>query len=240
VETTTTSGPLSIDVGAPGGIKKAIPVLTSGFLPGDSLSRALNLENSGNVALSSVNLANSASPSGPLVTDQVNGLQLTLERCSRAWTAGGTEQLPTHTCGGTRTVLYTGPAITTAPLSAPDSLTPGREDNLVFTLSLPSTAGNDMQALSATVNLAFTAVQAPGTARYLRPSLCPEVAGRGSGRWRCVPATGPMSGVMWPVEQPAPGAPARGYRSSMRLARVCPGRSSGAARRRPCPPNPTG
>jgi hypothetical protein len=165
VNTTMTSGTLSIDVGAPGGIKKTVPVLTSGFLPGDSLSRALNLENTGNVALSSVHLANSASPSGPLVTDAVNGLQLTLERCSRAWTAGGTTQLPTYTCAGTRTISYTGPAITTAPLSAPNSLAPGGEDNLVFTLSLPSTAGNDMQALGATVNLAFTAAQAPGTVR---------------------------------------------------------------------------
>ena len=165
VDTTVTSGTLSIDVGAPGGIKKTIPVLTSGFLPGDSLTRALNLENTGNVALSSVNLATSASPSGPLVTDQVNGLQLTLERCSRRWTAGGTTELPTYECDGTRTILYAGPAISTAALPNANSLAAGGTDNMIFTLSLPTTAGNGMQALGATVDLAFTAVQAPGTVR---------------------------------------------------------------------------
>ena len=165
VGTTVTSGTLSIDLGAPGGIKKTIPVLTSGFLPGDSLTRALNLENTGNVALSSVNLATSASPSGPLVTDAVNGLQLRLEQCSRAWTKGGTTELPTYTCDGTQRTLYSGPVISTAALPAPKSLTPGGEDNLVFTLSVPTTASNDKQALGATVSLAFTAVQAPGTVR---------------------------------------------------------------------------
>ena len=165
VDTTIASGTLSIDVGAPGGVKKTIPVLTSEFMPGDSLSRALNLENTGDVALSSISLANSASPSSGLVTDQANGLQLILERCSRSWTRGGTTELPTYTCAGTRSTLYTGPAISTRALSAPNSLSPGGTDNLVFTLSLPTTAGNDMQGLSAAVNLVFTAVQAPGAGR---------------------------------------------------------------------------
>jgi hypothetical protein len=165
MDATVASGTLSIDVGAPGGIKKTIPVLTSGFLPGDSLTRALNLENTGNVALSSISLASSASPSGPLVTDQVNGLQLTLERCSKHWTAGGTTELPTYACDGTRTTLYAGPAISTAALPNANSLAAGGTDNMIFTLSLPTTAGNDMQALGTTVTLAFTAVQAPGTVR---------------------------------------------------------------------------
>src|SRR5688572_7928698 len=57
VDTTIQTGTLSIDLGAPGGVRHTIPVSTAGFLPGDSLTRAINLENDGTVGLSSVHLA---------------------------------------------------------------------------------------------------------------------------------------------------------------------------------------
>jgi hypothetical protein len=164
VDTTLQSGILSIELGAPGGLK-TIPVLTSNFLPGDSLTRAVNLENDGDVALSSVSLATTADPSNALTTDPLNGLQLTLQQCSRAWTKGGTTDLPTYTCDGTTRTFYAGPVVSTAALPTPNSLNPAAEDNLIFTLSLPSSAGNEMQRLSTTVNLAFAAIQAAGTAR---------------------------------------------------------------------------
>jgi Camelysin metallo-endopeptidase len=164
LDTTMQSGTLSIDLGAPGG-PKTIPVVTSVFLPGDSLTRAINLENDGDVALSSVNLATTAGPANALTTDRVHGLHLTLQQCSRAWTRGGTTELPTYGCGGTTRTLYAGPAVSTEALPTPNSLSPGGEDSMIFTLSLPTTAGNEMQGLNATVNLAFTAVQAAGTAR---------------------------------------------------------------------------
>lgn len=163
-DTIVETGTLSIDLGVPGG-PKTIPVTTSGFLPGDSLTRAINLANDGNVALSSVALATTATSSNALVTDAVNGLQLTLEQCSRAWTKGGTTDLPTYTCGGTQRTLYSGPVLSTDALPSPRSLAPGGTDNMVFTLSLPTTAGNDMQRLSTTVSIAFTAFQAPGGPR---------------------------------------------------------------------------
>ncbi|MGY1810235.1 TasA family protein [Blastococcus sp. SYSU D00669] len=166
VDTTVQAGTLSIDLGAPGGIPHTIPVSTSGFMPGDSLTRAITLENDGNVTLSSVNLATTtAGSANALTTDRVNGLQLTLQQCSRAWTRGGTTELPAYTCGGTQQTLYAGPVISTAALPVAQSLSPGGEDNMIFTLSLPTTAGNEMQGLTATLNLGFTAVQAAGTAR---------------------------------------------------------------------------
>ena len=163
--TTVQSGILSIDVGVPGGIPHVIPVSTNGFVPGDSLTRPLNLVNDGTVPISSIRLATTATPSNALATDPVKGLQLTLEQCSRRWTQGGTEALPTYTCDGTRRTLYSGPVTSTAELPSPNSLAPGGTDNTIFTLSLPTVAGNEFQTLSATVSLAFTAVQAPGTAR---------------------------------------------------------------------------
>ena len=60
----------------------AVPVTTTGFLPGDSLTRAVNLVNDGNSALGSVTLSSSAHPvSSVLTTDVSNGLQLTVKKC---------------------------------------------------------------------------------------------------------------------------------------------------------------
>jgi hypothetical protein len=164
VDTTVKAGALSIDLSVPSGIK-SIPVTTSGFLPGDSLTRAIDLANGGTLAMSSVNLATTASASNPLVTDPVHGLQLSLEQCSKAWTKGGTPELPTYTCGGAQRTLYSGPVISTDALPTPNSLAPGGTDKMVFTLSLPTTAGNEMQSLNTTVSIAFTAVQGPGQPR---------------------------------------------------------------------------
>lgn len=164
VESTVQLGTIALDLGAPGGMK-TVPGSTSGFLAGDSLTRAINLENTGDSALSSVTLTTTAGPSSPLVTDPINGLQLTLKLCSRAWSKGGTVEAPTYTCGGTERLLYAGPAISTQTLSDAASFNPGGEDNLVFTISLPTTADNGMQGLGATLSLVFTGVQRSGTAR---------------------------------------------------------------------------
>lgn len=165
VTTNVQSGVVSIDLSAPGGIPHVIPVSTTGFMPGDSLTRAINLRNDGTVALSSVSLATTASSASALTSDPVNGLQLKLEQCSRGWTRGGTDALPTYTCAGTTRTLYSGPVISADALLAPKSLNPGATDNLTFTVWLPTTAGNELQTLSATVNIGFTAVQATGGAR---------------------------------------------------------------------------
>src|SRR6185312_14706026 len=53
INTTVASGTLSIDVAQPGGVV-AIPVSTSNFVPGDSLTRAVNLVNDGGSDLGSV------------------------------------------------------------------------------------------------------------------------------------------------------------------------------------------
>src|SRR3954447_21973758 len=54
VSTTISSGTLSIDLTQP---SVAIPASTVGFVPGDSLTRAVNLVNDGNSALGSVTLS---------------------------------------------------------------------------------------------------------------------------------------------------------------------------------------
>ena len=87
VATTIQSGTLNIDVTQQG---FAVPVTTAGFVPGDSLTRAVNLVNSGNVALGSVTLNTTVTTPSVLTTDITNGLQLAVKSCSVPWTQAGT------------------------------------------------------------------------------------------------------------------------------------------------------
>jgi hypothetical protein len=163
--TAVQAGTVSLNLGVPGG-PKTIPVSTAGFLPGDTLSRAVNLSNDGTAPLSSVSVAVTATPTSTLVTDPTNGLQLTLRSCSRSWTETDTATgAPTYTCGGTQSLLYAGPASGTWQLTSPASLNPGGTDHVAFTIALPTTADNTFQGLSAALHLSFVGVQRAGAAR---------------------------------------------------------------------------
>ena len=116
VATTISSGTLSIDLTQQG---VAVPVTTTGFVPGDSVTRAVNLVNDGNVALGSVTLASTVTTPSVLTTDATNGLQLAVKSCSVAWTQGGTASAPTYTCAGTERVLGSGPAVNNVDADQP-------------------------------------------------------------------------------------------------------------------------
>jgi hypothetical protein len=168
LSTTVDTGTLSINLAQPGGVV-AIPVTTAGFVAGDSMTRAVDLVNDGAAAFNSVQLtAQATSAANALTTDAVNGLQLSVKACTIAWTQGGTPTAPTYTCGATqRSLLNTAVAYAGAsvPLDTPASLQVGGVDHLIFSISLPTGAGNTMQGKSATLGLTFTGVQRPGTAR---------------------------------------------------------------------------
>ena len=162
VATTIQSGTLSIDLSQQG---YAVPVTTAGFLPGDSLTRAVNLVNDGNSPLGSVTLSSVATASSVLTTDVTNGLQLTVKKCSVAWTQGGTAQAPTYTCSGTETLVGSGPAVGNFPVTSAAALNVGGTDYLTFSIALPGTADNSFQGKSASLSLTFTGTQRTGTAR---------------------------------------------------------------------------
>ena len=166
LNTTVDTGTMSINLTQPGGAV-AIPVSTVGFVPGDSMSRAVNLVNDGGTALGSVSLASTlTTPANALTSDGVNGLQLSVKACPVAWTQGGTPSAPTYTCSGAERTLMSGSAAPkTSELINPASLAAGGVDNVVFTISLPTSAGNNMQGLTAGLSLTFTAAQRAGTAR---------------------------------------------------------------------------
>jgi hypothetical protein len=154
VNTTITTGTVDIDVTGPG---VTVPVTTAGFVPGDSVTQAVNLINKGTAALGSVSLSTTVAAPSVLTTDLSNGLQMTLKSCPVAWSA--------NTCAGGETVLSTGPVISNRMLTNPASLNAGGTDYLAFTISLPAGADNTFQGKSAALSLTFTGTQRTGTVR---------------------------------------------------------------------------
>jgi hypothetical protein len=163
LNTSIETGTLSINLAQPGGAV-AIPVTTAGFVPGDSMSRAVNLINDGTTALGALSVTSAVTTPSILTTDATNGLQLTVEGCSVAWTQVGTTS-PVYTCAGTKRTVLTGPVANSAPLTGPASLAAGGVDYLVFTVSLPTGADNAFQGKTAGFSLTFTGMQRAGQAR---------------------------------------------------------------------------
>ena len=164
VATQVSTGNVAINLAQPSG-SYTIPATTTGFVPGDSLTRAITLNNTGTAAMSSITLVSTGTASNLLTTDRTNGLQLAVKSCSVPYTQGGTSAAPTYTCGGTESVLTSGSAVTSVQLPGLASLNPGGSDNLIFSISLPTSADNTFQGLSNTLNLTFTGVQRTGTSR---------------------------------------------------------------------------
>ncbi len=164
VTTSVQSARVDLTIGVPSG-GATIPAPASNFVPGDSMTRAVDVVNVGTVPVAAVTLAVTTSNSNALVTNAANGLQLTVRRCSQAWTWNGSTSAPAYTCGGTETTVLSGSPRGSATVISPGSATPGGRDHLVFTLAMPTTAGNTFQGLSTVVNLTFTGTQLPGAPR---------------------------------------------------------------------------
>jgi hypothetical protein len=154
VNTTITTGTVDIDVTGPG---VTVPVTTAGFVPGDSVTQAVNLINKGTAPLGSVSLSTTVAAPSVLTTDLTNGLQLAVRSCSVAWTA--------NSCSAGEKLLGSGPVISNLNLANAASLNAGGTDYLAFTISLPVGADNTFQGKSAALSLTFTGTQRTGTAR---------------------------------------------------------------------------
>ena len=161
-----TSGTVNIALGADGTSANRLDIGASDIAPGDTIERAVDLSNAGStIDLGSLTLDTTASPSSALDTDAANGLQLTIDKCSVAWTESGPPY--TYTCGGTtQSVLASQPVIGSGlALSNLSALTAGQTDHLRVTLSLPTTADNTMQGLASTIDFVFTGTQRTGTSK---------------------------------------------------------------------------
>ena len=159
-----TSGTLSLDLNAANSTA-SLPMTAAGFVPGDSISRSVDLVNSGNLAFAGIQMTSTATTSSLLDTDKVNGLQLSIKSCPVNWTETVTNGVATYTCSGTATTVAAGPAVSTSGINTAASLNAGGTDHLVVTLTLPTGADNTFQGKTSALSVSFTGTQKTGTNR---------------------------------------------------------------------------
>jgi spore coat-associated protein N len=158
---TASSSTITLSLGTTGAVTNRLTVNATNLVPSDVYYRSVDLINGGGHNLTSINLTTSASPSSLLDTDATNGLQMTWQRCSVAWTESGSSPNFTYTCSGTTTSVLASRAVigTTLALSNLTAATAGNTDHLLLTMSFPSTAGNTFQGLTSGLTFTFNGVQ---------------------------------------------------------------------------------
>ena len=155
------SGTVSINLGAVGAANR-LTMGAANMVAGDTVQRAVDLINSGTGSsdpLASIQLTTSASPSSALDTDTVTGLQMSIDKCSVAWTESAAPY--TYTCGGTNTSVLSSRAVigTSLALANLSALTTGSTDHLHVTLTLPAAAPNALQGKTSGISYTFDATQ---------------------------------------------------------------------------------
>ncbi|MBM7791938.1 putative ribosomally synthesized peptide with SipW-like signal peptide [Paenarthrobacter ilicis] len=158
-----TAGTVTIALGAPGAAN-TLNVPVTNILPGDKVEKLVTLANTGNSDLNNITLTtNAGTTASQLTTDATNGLQLTIENCSVAWTGTAAP----YTCASTKTtVLANGPVIAAnKTLNNLTALTNTKTDNLKVTTTLPTTADNTFQGATSTIAFAFTGTQRTETTK---------------------------------------------------------------------------
>jgi len=165
---TISSGTVTIALGATGAATNRLNVGASGLAPGDTVQRSVDLTNSGSIDLASVTLTTSAPTTSSLLdTDATNGLQMVIDKCSQAWTEGGTAPAYTYTCGGTTSSVLASRAVVGSNLSLSNlvATAPAQTDHLRVTLTLPAGAPNTLQNQTSTIVYAFTGTQRAATSK---------------------------------------------------------------------------
>lgn len=152
------TGTVDIALGASGALNR-LDIGATGLVAGDTLDRQVKLSNVGNTDLGSLKLTTTALTSSLLDTDVTNGLKLSIDRCSVAWTESGPPY--TYTCAGTITsVLAARPVVgSNIDLGTLGSSTAGGSDFLRVRLQLPAAADNAFQGKESTIRYSFDAVQ---------------------------------------------------------------------------------
>lgn len=139
-------------------------VTANDVAPGDTIDRVVDATVGGTIRGTSVALTTAATAGAaePLYTNDANGLQLRIDKCSQAWTVDGV----THavTCGGATSVVYA-PGGNPAPVNDSDvgvSLSNismsngGTLNHLRVELSLPNTNTDYATYGNKSVTIQFT------------------------------------------------------------------------------------
>jgi predicted ribosomally synthesized peptide with SipW-like signal peptide len=165
VSQANTSGTVTMAVVNVNGANNRLSVGASNLAAGDTIQRVADLKQTGTIALASITLTTTASPTSLLDTDATNGLQMVIDKCSVAWTETGGPPY-TYTCGGTTTsVLASAPVIGASLALGNLTLTAGTDNYVRVTLTLPSGAPNTLKGLASTITYAFTATQRTAAAQ---------------------------------------------------------------------------
>jgi hypothetical protein len=161
VATDVDSGVVSVDVSSPAGA--SVPFSGGMMLAGDSRSALVDLVDNGTTPLSTLTLTSTATSSSILDQDTVNGLQLTVESCSVAWTTGASAPY----CSGTAHSYLTQPIVmSNAPLDSSPALAPMKIDHLKLTAALPNSAtAAAFQGATSNLSFVFTGAQRAGGPR---------------------------------------------------------------------------
>jgi spore coat-associated protein N len=166
VSQATSSGTITLNPINTSAANNRLSIGATNIAAGDTIQRAVHVKNSGNLALASVTLTTTASPSSLLDTDITNGLQMVIDKCSVAWTESGAGPPYTYTCSGTTSsVLTSSPVIGTNRALSNLTLSAGADNFLRVTLTLPTAAPNTLQGQSSTISYAFTAIQRAASAQ---------------------------------------------------------------------------
>ncbi|HEX2052331.1 MAG TPA: signal peptidase I [Actinomycetota bacterium] len=159
---TVNAGTVGIHLG-----NSTIPLVISDLLPGEQLERVAELRNTGSVALGSLQMEVTGGTDALL--NPTNGLQISVQRCTSAWSTGtDAAGRPTASCAGTTTALVADRPIlgrTTLDLSAMNVRTPGGSDYLRFVLRLPETSPSPISGAQPTAAISFRAAQRAGENR---------------------------------------------------------------------------
>lgn len=162
-----TTGTINVALGAANTAGNRLTVTAGNIVPGDTIQRAATLTNAGNQALASLSLTTTVTGTSTVLdSSAASGLQMTVQSCSTGWVEAGVSPKYTYTCAapGATTVIASTPVIGAArALGALASLSPSGVDNLMITLTLPSTADNSFQARTSTILFTFDGVQRAGT-----------------------------------------------------------------------------
>jgi hypothetical protein len=159
------SGTVSLAPIGVSGANNRLSVGAAGLAAGDTVQRAVDVKNTGTITILAPTLTTSATVSSLLDTDPVNGLQMTINKCSVAWTEANAPAY-TYTCSATQTVVLASVALIGSNVALGNITPTSNADNfLVVTLTLPSGSGNTEQNQSSTILFTFTATQRAGQAQ---------------------------------------------------------------------------
>jgi spore coat-associated protein N len=165
VSQATSSGTVTLAGISTNGANNRLSIGASNIAAGDTIQRAVDVKNTGNITLASVTLTTTATTSSLLNTDTTNGLQMVIDKCSVAWTETGGPPY-TYTCGGTTSsVLASTPVIGSNLTLSNLTLTASTDNFLRVTLTLPSAAPNTLQNQSSVIQYSFTATQRAAAAQ---------------------------------------------------------------------------